>query len=165
LRVTEPGTYGPVDALLTDRRDLPLWLTVADCLPVYLAAGPWIALLHAGWRGTAAGAARRVVEELARASGLAADRHRAWIGAGIKSCCYPVQPEVAQRFAPEFLTSTAGRVHLDLTAALVGELRHAGIAGHQIASSQLCTSCRSEMFFSYRRDGARSGRMAAVLWR
>jgi YfiH family protein len=164
LRVTRPGTYGPIDALLTDRKGLPLWLTVADCLPVYLIAGTWIALLHAGWRGTAGGAVRAVVEELADASGIGGGQ-RAWIGAGVKPCCYPVTPAVAARFAPEVLETTDGKLRLDLTAAVVRELRAAGLSEERIAHSRLCTSCRSEMFYSYRRDGARSGRMAAVFWR
>jgi len=165
LQVTEPGVYGPADSMLTDRKGLPLWLTVADCLPVYLVVGSWIAILHAGWRGTADGVIASTVEALERASGLPASKQRAWIGPGIQVCCYPVRPVVAGRFAPDLLESIDGKDHLNLADAAIRALRAAGLPREAIAASRLCTSCRNELFFSYRRDGSRSGRMAAVLWR
>jgi len=165
LRVAEPGSFGPVDTLVTDSQGLPLWLTVADCLPVYLVAGQWMALLHAGWRGTASGAVRGTVEALAEASGLAPSSTRVWIGPGVKPCCYPVEQSVADRFPEEVLAEDDGGIRLDLTAAVQRELCSSGVGVASISSSRLCTSCRPDLFFSYRRDGHRTGRMAAIIWR
>lgn len=165
IRVARPGSYGPVDTLLTSEKGLPLWLTVADCLPVYLAAGDWIALLHAGWRGVAAGAVRTAADRLAGASGQQTKATRVWIGPGIKRCCYPVERSVAEKFPGEVLSVDCGKVLLDLTAAVRLELLATGIRPDFVHSCDLCTSCRPDLFFSYRRDGKRTGRMAALLWR
>jgi YfiH family protein len=165
LYVERPGVYGPYDALLTDKAGLPLWLTVADCCPIFFAAGPWLALLHCGWRGAADGAAGITARALGASSGVPLTDVRAWIGPGIGSCCYQVGEEVAVRFAPERVQSIRGELHLDLGASIADDLRASGLLPARIGRSSYCTSCNPDLFFSYRRDGARSGRMAAVLWR
>ncbi len=165
LRVERPGVHGPCDALLTDRAGLPLWLTVADCYPVFLAAGQWIALLHCGWRGAADGAAGITVSALGESSGVPLTDIRAWIGPGIGACCYPVGDEVASRFAPERVQNLPDGRHLDLGAAIADDLHTSGLLPARIGRSSYCTACNPDLFFSYRRDGARSGRMAAVIWR
>lgn len=165
VRVDRPGVYAPYDALMTDRQGLPLWLTVADCYPVFLTAGPWVALVHSGWRGTALGAAGITAREVAGVAGLSPDQLHAWIGPGIGVCCYPVGEEVAAHFSSGRLDARDGRIHLDLAGAVEDDLRRAGLRPERIARTGICTSCRPDLFFSYRRDGPRSGRMAAVIWR
>ncbi len=166
IHVDAPGTYAPCDGLLTATSGLPLWLTVADCVPVFLTAGSdWIGLLHCGWRGTAAGAVQVMVDALAAASGVPPAGQSAWVGPGIGGCCYPVGADVAARFPREALSDVEGRIHLDLPFAITRALAAAGLARGNVDSAGLCTSCRGDLFFSYRRDGARSGRMAAVMWR
>lgn len=164
-RVEAPGVYGSIDALITGRPGLPLWLTVADCVPVFLAAGNWIGLAHCGWRGTAEGAARNMARALAAASGIPAADAWGWIGPGIGACCYPVGEEVAARFTEDHLHRQNGRIHLDLVGAIAADLQGAGLRAERILRTSICTACHPEIFFSYRRDGARSGRMAAVIWR
>ena len=164
--VDMPGIYGPTDGLLTSRERLPLWLTVADCLPVFLAgAEGWIGLLHCGWRGAAAGCVGSIVNEMVEASGRPASTIRAWIGPGIGASCYPVGPEVPGLFPQEAVDHAGGIPHLDLPRVAEIQLREAGLPDDSIARSGLCTSCRPDLFFSFRRDGPRSGRMAAVIWR
>ena len=164
--VDSAGVYGPYDGLLTCRRGLPLWLTVADCLPVFLASetGEWIGLLHCGWRGTASGCIASMIRRMVEASGKPASTIRAWLGPGIGPSCYPVGPDVAARFPAESVTRAEGGTHLDLGRAAEILLRDAGLLPASILRSALCTSCRPDLFFSYRRDGIRSGRMAAVVW-
>jgi polyphenol oxidase len=165
VQVDAPGVYSPFDALLTGKPGLPLWLTVADCFPLFLAVGEWIALVHCGWRGTADGAAGIAARALAAASGRPAAEIHAWIGPGIGSCCYPVGEEVVARFARDHLHPRDERIHLDLASAIETDLRSTGLCAERIGRTSLCTACHPELFFSYRRDGARSGRMAAVIWR
>ena len=164
-RVDRPGVYGPFDALLTREFALPLWVTVADCYPVFLVAGDWIALLHCGWKGAAAGAIACTVEELSRASGVEPRRQLASVGPGIGPCCYPVGADVAARFPKQVVVEAPPVLRLDLGLAIHRGLWAAGLREERTDRSQLCTACRSDLFFSYRRDGARSGRMAAVIWR
>lgn len=166
LAVTEPGMYGPADALVTDREDLVLWFTVADCYPLTITAGSWRGHAHCGWRGTAAGLAEALCRELTAQADLPASEFRAWIGPGIGPCCYPVGPEVVAAFPPESMRRLEGdaRPRLDLGDDLARRLRASGLTGERIARSHACTACHPERFFSHRRDGSPSGRMAALCW-
>lgn len=165
LTVDEPGTYGPYDGLVTSKRGLPVWLTVADCFPLFVTVGDWIGLMHCGWKGTAQHGAGQLVEALAAVSGIPRAEQRAWIGPGVGACCYPVGEDVAARFPAGSIRRDGETMRLDLAAAIRIDLQAAGVTPAQIAACELCTSCRPDLFFSYRRDGARSGRMAAVISR
>lgn len=162
--VQAPGIVRGVDGLATGAGALPLWLTVADCHPVFLEAGDWVGLLHCGWKGTAAGAIGVLVRLLEERAGAPAREMRAWIGPGIGRCCYPVGEEVAARFPPDCVERRAGRTRLDLGKAVRDGLIGAGLRPEWCDRSEICTSCNPESLFSYRRDGSRSGRMAAVIW-
>lgn len=190
LRVSGPGLHGPADGLLTDRDDLVLWFTVADCVPVTVVAGPWRAHGHCGWRGTAAGLPARLVEAVCAASQAPPAQVRTWVGPGVGPCCYPVGPETAACFPPSSLRfgigagpsaaamsgegdgpsavsasgEGAGVPRLDLHADILRQLSAAGVPEENVARSPLCTSCHPELFFSHRRDGSPSGRMAALCW-
>jgi polyphenol oxidase len=124
----------------------------ADCLPVALVADGTVAMVHAGWRGLAAG----VLEE-----GLAALRARtevfAVIGPGAGACCYEVGAEVHEALG----TGVRGNAKVDLRAIARARLLAAGVAGVQDADA--CTIC-DERFFSHRREGERAGRQGGVAW-
>ncbi|HZJ28368.1 MAG TPA: polyphenol oxidase family protein, partial [Solirubrobacterales bacterium] len=154
---------------------------VADCLPVALYgpgsdaddalatnvpggvdARATVAMLHCGWRGLAAG----IVAEGVAATGAT----RAAIGPGIGACCFEVGDEVRERFA-----DLAGRPgpdgshtplkrgrHLDLPEVAERLLRRAGV--ESIERAGICTSCSPSLFYSYRRDGADTGRQAGLAW-
>jgi YfiH family protein len=126
---------------------------VADCLPIALAGTGGVAMLHCGWRGLAAGIVARGV----RAVGASA----AAIGPGIGPCCYEVGDEVLGRFADLPAAVADGRM-LDLIAVARQQLDDAGVDAVEAAG--LCTSCESELFFSHRRDGTRTGRQAGLVW-
>lgn len=137
----------------------PVVLT-ADCLPIAVAGGGAVAMLHAGWRGLAG----RIVSEGVRAvRELAGDGTLvAAIGPGAGGCCYEVGEEVHRHF------STYGEdVHragnLDLKAIARAQLERAGVdAVHDVG---LCTICSApELFFSHRRDHGVTGRQAGVAW-
>jgi copper oxidase (laccase) domain-containing protein len=132
---------------------------------VILAAPDAIGIVHAGWRGAAAGVARTAVEAfLSRTRDR--DSVRAWMGPAIGPCCYEVGPEVASRFAPRFSRPSKGdRFLLDLPAAVRHELEEARIRPDRIMQPGGCTSCGGERYASYRRDGLNAGRMIALVAR
>jgi len=136
--VTEPGAAAIV--------------LVADCLPIALSGSGGAAILHCGWRGLAEGIIARGAERVAATA--------AAIGPGIGACCYEVGPEVSRHFE-----SLGGGVvrnrRLNLAEAARRLLREAGVG--EIESSDLCTSCKPELFFSHRRDGERTGRQGGVV--
>jgi len=127
---------------------------VADCLPLILFDEPVtrVAVVHAGWRGIAAGIAQEAVVRF----GGAPERLFAAIGPHIGACCYTVGSELRERFAPDHFDGD----RLDLGAALRAELENAGLAPDRIGVSALCTRCREEDFFSFRRDGTKRNMMA-----
>jgi YfiH family protein len=127
----------------------------ADCMPVALGAIGAIAMVHAGWRGLAAG----VLEEGARAVRElgGGDRLAAVIGPCAGACCYEVGPEVQLALGEE----GAARGHIDLRAIARRRLLAAGVTAIEDVSA--CTICDTR-FFSHRREGARAGRQAGVAW-
>jgi YfiH family protein len=149
-----PGSALPqVDGHVVSAPGLAPLVFVADCLPVALAGPAGVAMLHCGWRGLAAG----IVASGAEAVG-ATD---AAIGPGIGPCCYEVGEEVLGAFA-ELGEGIAANRMLDLPEVARRLLERAGVEG--VESAGLCTSCESELFFSHRRDGGRTGRQAGLAW-
>ncbi len=137
---------------------------VADCVPVFLwdAKERRLALVHAGWRGTAAAIVSRAVECLVDAGSRQSDLHLA-MGPSIGPCCYAVGPEVAQRLAAALVTLD-GRAHLDLRQANRQCALMSGVPAHQIAPDPPCTGCDGVRFYSHRKQGARTGRQWALAW-
>ena len=142
----EQGTLG--DSLWTDEPGLPILALSADCLPIAVATTegpPALAVIHAGWRGLAAG----VVE--AGVQALGGGPTAAVIGPAVGPCCYEVGPEVSELFDAEL----THRRMLNLWEAGERALRRAGVA--RVERLDLCTRCNPELFFSHRRDGVPHG--------
>jgi len=156
------------DAAVADRAGILLGIETADCMPVLVAdpARRAVAAAHAGWRGTAAGAARAAVEALLRGGSRAGDLVAA-LGPSIGACCYEVGDELREKFGPGgdafFHPGPRGRPHLDVRAANVAQLEAAGLPEANIHHVLDCTSCRADLYHSYRRDGPRSGRMISYI--
>ncbi len=162
----EPGAArdaGECDVLATDLPGVALAVQTADCVPIVLAGPGAVATAHAGWRGTAANAAGAAVRAL-EALGASSDRLRAWMGPSVGACCYEVGGEVAAQFAGEFLrASCGGRFRLDVAAVNRAQLEAAGVPAGNISAHPACTMCGGPKYASYRRDGARAGRMIGLV--
>lgn len=150
--------HPPGDALWTEERGLALMLITADCLPVAVARAngdtPGLAVLHVGWRGLLEGIAAAAVERLGKG------RLQAVIGPGIGPCCYEVGDEVAGPFRERFGDEVLHGRNLDLYGATEKALLAAGCG--RVERVEMCTSCHPDLFFSHRRDGARTGRQGIV---
>lgn len=170
VMVTEAGPAGQADVLMTDRPGLRLAIFTADCLPIIVfdRRHHRLAMAHAGWRGTVLAAARVAADALVRAGG-APDELLAAIGPSIGPCCYEVDAPVIERLEaafPEVWRSWVspagpGKWMLDLWKANEDQLSGAGLAPARIDNGRLCTACRSDLFFSYRR-GRGEGRLVAL---
>jgi YfiH family protein len=158
LGVVAPGTpFPPCDGLWSDEPGQAMALVTADCLPVAVCrteGEPALCLLHAGWRGLLAGVLEAGCGTLGNGSLAAA------IGPGIGPCCYEVGEEVAAPFRARFGPKVAPDRRLDLWSAAERALRAAGCAS--VERSDRCTSCEPDLFFSHRRDGARTGRQGVI---
>ena len=164
-RVQEAGHIPECDALITNVPGIVLSVTVADCLPILLAdpTSLSVAVVHAGWRGTASGIATNVVKLLEREFGARPSCMVAYLGPSARSCCYEVGREVAELFDDRLVRTVEGRHYLDIRGANELQLLECGVSPHSIESSRDCTICRPDLYHSYRRDGPRSGRMMAVI--
>jgi YfiH family protein len=136
------------DGQVTTVPGVAAMVLVADCLPVALAGPERVGMVHAGWRGLAAG----VLDGGVEATGAVA----AAIGPGIGPCCYEVGDDVRAVFGTSERT-------LDLKAIARARLEVAGV--RDIHDCGLCTSCDAERFFSHRRDRGVTGRQAGLAWR
>lgn len=143
------------DGHLALERGTAVAVTVADCVPVFMAhpAGAG-AVLHAGWRGTAAGILHRGVEAF-RGEGLDPGDLRVHLGPAICGRCYEVGPEVHAALTGH---ATPRPAPIDLRAILAGQARAAGVAA---SVSEWCTRCHNERFYSHRAGDA--GRQVGVL--
>lgn len=173
-RLSGPDARTAADAIVTSRADLAIAVQVADCVPLLVAdrGSSAVAAIHAGWRGTAAGVSVAAVDALVRAGCRPADLVVA-IGPSIGSCCYQVHPDLRRVFldngwtGPDlerwFIDRQEGRPMLDLWRANHDQLERAGVLSHNMHVSGLCTATHRDMFYSYRADGAGTGRMVGVI--
>ena len=148
------------DGLWTMDRRMAIGVRVADCVPVLLAGttpqGPWIAALHAGWRGAVAGILRRGVALFQGQGGNPWEL--AWaLGPGIRKCHFEVGIEVIEAarrdpaWGPELAAARSeGKYHLDLHGFLQNQARDLGLDPAKDGSVLRCTRCEREQFYSYR---------------
>lgn len=151
---TEAGDLGEADALFTRVPGLALTVATADCIPVVIDGEGFAAVVHAGWRGLAAGVVTETIAALRRRRLVP---RRAAMGPCIGACCYEVGDEVRARFAGFLATTTWGSPSLDLRAAARAQLD-----GLEVWGSERCTLTDPELV-SYRRNRTRS-RQVAVSW-
>jgi hypothetical protein len=154
------------DGLMTDLPGVLLAIHTADCLPIFLASndGRCVALLHAGWKGTARGMARIGAGLFCQEYGLSPRQVVCAIGPGIEAACYQISSEVAGQFPKECLAADGlGQWRLDLRKANRDQLISAGIDPCNIYVSDLCTRCRDDLFHSYRREKQLQGVMISFM--
>ena len=169
--VDEKGVAQPpeADALLATRPDLKVAVVTADCVPILAAAegGEEVVAIHAGWKGLASGVVGAGVNALRAASGSEVSL-RAVMGPHIGPCCYevdaPVLDALRQNFGDDLATAIqptqSDHAMLNLAMLVAMELKSHGVRPeHQGAIQDACTRCDAERFYSYRRDGARAGRL------
>lgn len=168
LRMTAevPDDEPQADAAFTSEPGVVLAIQTADCLPILLCAddGAEIAAIHAGWRGLAAGVIEACVQRLATKP----SRLLAWLGPAIGPASYEIGEEVRAAFLAHdarageaFEPTRPGHWRCDLYALARQRLTALGVI--RIFGGGFDTFADAR-FYSYRRDGARSGRMASLIW-
>jgi YfiH family protein len=188
-----PIAGAPADILATADATFALAVRTADCVPLLIADRRTgvVAAAHAGWRGTALRAGVAAVDAMRTRFGSDPGDLVAAIGPAIGPCCYEVGADVRERFAREHFTerelsrwfstqplrsasnppmdraagAPPGGWYLNLWTATRDQLESAGVPADQIFAADLCTASHPRTFCSYRRDGKRAGRLAAVIRR
>jgi YfiH family protein len=165
------------DVIVSDAKGVLAGVKTADCVPILLGdpvTGAFAAV-HAGWRGTLATAVLAGVERLAKEYDTNPNNLRVAIGASAGPCCYEVGSEVIEAFSSRFayggklFTPTRpGHATVDLLQANRTQLESAGVLPERIHIAPICTMCRTELFFSYRKEKSlhgKVGRLMAVVGR
>ncbi len=169
-RVERGGYGGEGDVLVATRPGLPLAVFTADCLAVIVfdPAGQRLALAHVGWRGTVKSASLMAVKALIGEGSRPGDLVAA-IFPSIGPCCYEVDRPVIEPLSAAFpdrweewaRPAGPGKWRLDLWVANQSQLREAGVLADRIINPRLCTACRRDLFFSYRKEGS-GGRLVTL---
>jgi len=155
------------DASYTDESNQACVVMTADCLPVLLCneSGSMVAAVHAGWRGLANGILSNALDKFAKTESVFA-----WLGPAIGVQNFEVGDEVRQIFCRQFaanaqafsLSAKPGKWYADIYQLARIQLEALGVFGTY--GGDFCTYADAEHFYSYRRDGAQSGRMASMIW-
>ena len=181
------------DASATNRRGLLLAVQTADCVPILLAdlKKRSVAAIHAGWRGTLQRIVAKTIGKMQMQFGSKPADLLAAVGPSIGGCCYEVGTEVASEFRSQFSNASdwfdelrtgdepnplqwlnmappghqppPKSVLLDLRKANRVQLLDAGLRAQNIIVSNLCTACRPDLLFSYRKEAGRTGRLMSVI--
>ncbi|PJE80376.1 Laccase domain protein YfiH [invertebrate metagenome] len=155
------------DGVWTDKQQTVCLILTADCLPVLLChkTGSCVAAVHAGWKGLAAG----VLESALHLLPDTPDNMMAFLGPAIGPACFEVGPEVRDTFLAEvpesekaFIAGKGDRWQADLYHLARLRLEKNGLTA--IYGGDCCTFTEEERFYSYRRDGKLSGRIASAIW-
>lgn len=159
------------DALITNKSNLVLMLLFADCTPIilYNSEEKVVAVVHAGWRGTAKKIAPKTINKMCDFFNLNKKSIKALIGAAIGQCCYPVNLEVAEELEKSFDKKHANifiksvesdKINVDLKALNSQQIRESGITSIDILDE--CTCCNVSAFFSHRAEKGITGRHGAI---
>jgi polyphenol oxidase len=187
---TEPSRG---DASIAKSSGLLLAVQTADCVPILVVdpKNRVVAAVHAGWRGTLARIVEKAIGRMQMQLGSQPADLLAALGPAIGGCCYEVGTELAAAFSAQFANAAEffdelrtgdepnplqwlnmmppghqpppKKVLLDLRKANRSQLEAAGVPASNIFVSDLCSGCNRDLLFSYRKEGAESGRMMAVI--
>ena len=156
------------DALVTDQVNVALVVRTADCVPILVADVKQrvIAAVHAGWRGTLAGVVSKTLSVLQAQFGCQPESLRVAIGPSIGVCCYEVDTPVIkllQETLPsweECVEKVNGRTAmLNLKKLVACQFAMEGVLETHMTQAEVCTRCRPDLFYSYRREGRVEGTM------
>ena len=160
-----PGFYpqSSADGILTCVPGLTLLVFSADCLSIFFSAGEWVGLVHAGWRGTQAGIASKMLKLISEKSGVTASKVRVIFGPRIGPDSYEVGEEFSQHFPKESLYRIKGKLHFDLGDENRRQLLEAGLSYRHILDHGICTVEENADFYSYRKEGDKAGRIISFI--
>ncbi|MBI5047812.1 MAG: peptidoglycan editing factor PgeF [Deltaproteobacteria bacterium] len=156
------------DAIITNQCGIAIGVLTADCVPILLAdpVKNVVGVVHAGWKGTAKGIIEKAIETMVKQFDSDKKAILAAIGPSIGQCCYKVDETVIKEFGVrslefkgnEFIEKKGTAWRVDLKKTNYAQLLKSGILKQNISVEDICTSCRNDIFFSYRADGKITGR-------
>lgn len=162
------GQFLPnTDWLITNRKNLYLTVTVGDCVPIYFYDNKksiiWLA--HAGWRWVVKNISKSLIEKMISEFESKPEDISVFIGPHLSKCHFEVKEDVSSQFDNEFIVKNTDFISIDLLSVIKNQLSILGIGSKNISSSDECTFCNRDKFFSYRRDKPKKVQsMIAYIW-
>jgi YfiH family protein len=159
------------DAMVCRTPGIMLTTFYADCIPIYLFDPDHrvVAIAHSGWKGTMGRIAVHTLRVMQKEFGCSPNNTEVFIGPGIGSCCFIIGGDLVKQVKKEFcglegiLNYKLNKYTWDLPLTNRRMLEEEGVRPENIIDCRLCTSCNQEVFFSYRREEGKTGRMAAAI--
>jgi hypothetical protein len=163
-KISASSNMQKCDALITNEKNTPLLVMVADCIPIlfYDTIKQVIAVAHAGRVGTFENISKNTILEMKKEFQCETKNIQVILGPSIQKCCYEVSQELAtftqNKFGKDFVTTR----NIDLQGINKKQLLDIGIQEHNIEISTICTKCSHKPYFSYRKDNS-CGRFAGLI--
>lgn len=160
-----PYFFQDSDGLYTDKRDIYLGISIADCVPIFIYSPSVkaVAAVHSGWKGTRSRILSKMVTTLRERYRLHPEELLAYIGPAISAEHFEVGKFVYDQFPVESRIEKNNKYFIDLVKDNYNQLLNSGVPEKNIERSEFCTFRDAEFFHSYRRDGENSGRMLGII--
>jgi YfiH family protein len=163
----ERGIISKTDGLVTNKKNIYLSVTAADCIPVlfYDFKSKIVGVAHAGWRGVVGNIIKKTVDNIFKLGGNA-ESIAVSMGPGIKQCHFEISKDILDKFntCPEFIERRENKYVVNLKGIIKKQLTEIGIKNENIDNNNDCTFCNEEKYFSYRRENQKDvGLMIALI--
>ena len=172
IKKEDIGKIKEGDALVTNLKKTPLLVFVADCVPVAIVdtKKEAVALCHAGWRGTYSKITQKSIENMEKLYGTNPEDLVCVLGPSIGPCCYEVSKDLIEKFNTiitnrdeKFYIIKESKYYLDLWKVNELILTSCGVKKENIVNLNICTSCNSDKFHSYRKQKKKKKRLGMIL--
>lgn len=172
IKKEDIGKIKEGDALVTNLKKTPLLVFVADCVPVAIVDPnkEAVALCHAGWRGTYSKITQKSIENMEKLYGTNPEDLVCVLGPSIGPCCYEVSKDLIEKFNTiitnrdeKFYIIKESKYYLDLWKVNELILTSYGVKKENIVNLNICTSCNSDKFHSYRKHNQTTKRLGMIL--
>ncbi len=163
--VNKPLQKQKVDGFISRKKDIVLTIKVGDCIPLFLFENKigLSGLIHSGWRGTVGEIAINAIQIMVQ-NGGDPSHIRAIIGPSICRNHFEVRDDIVAQFPSKYVVPNGDELFkVDLKEMVLDQLISMGVNAEAIYNCDLCTFCREDLFFSYRRDKGLKGRMIAMM--
>lgn len=160
------------DGLITNLPNVLLATYHADCVPVYFfdKTKKIIGLAHAGWKGTFKNISAKMISTMKSIYDSNIEDILVAIGPSIGPCCYEVREDLDKQFISKYnrfqniLVREKNKIFLDLWRVNYLQVKEMGVPKQNIILSNICTSCKVDKLYSYRKEKGTKNRMVAAIY-
>ena len=161
----KPGQINNCDGVFTANPKVACLIKVADCMPIFFAHQDilFYGVVHAGWKGLIKGILKNT-SILVSEHNLKFNEIDIFIGPSIQKCCFEVSNDIIDKFPSWAIKpKSSGKFMVNLQKIAFEELGQIGFNKNRIKISSDCSFCKKNNYYSYRRDGKKTGRMVGII--